>query len=175
MLLSSLRANQHLLLQPYANLRGANLRGADLQGANLQEAYLRGVDLQGANLQNTCLDPEAEIPDCNLEDWVIREDGRLQGWRTKRSSCVGDNEYKIGQIYRAPVFSIARTECHPGLYVWPTRRDARNWLNDYPKGESIIEIAVKPKDLYQVGSKWRCREFEVIDFSYKFEFIDFSY
>ena len=140
-----------------ANLRGADLRGAFLRGAFLREAFLRGADLRG-----TVLDPErAPNADCASFADDPGRPGYVIGWRTRRSTHVGDTEYAPGGIYRAPVFSVAETECHPGIYLWPTREDAQAWLTNRVS-DDVVEVRARRADIHHAGTKWRAREIEVV-------------
>jgi len=157
-----------------ANLSGANLSGAKLSGANLFSAdlfsaILSGAILSGANLCRanlcranlsgsiligTCLDPESE-PNGNIEGFNV-SDGSVLGYRTRVAGHI--DKYRDGRIYSADWFSTAETECHPGLYLWPTLKLAQ----DYAPGQEIIQVRTKPEDVHKAGAKWRCRWFEVI-------------
>jgi len=98
------------------NLRGADLRGADLSGA----------DLRGADIRGTCLAGLSGVTPAALEwhGWEVR-DGWVYGWRTARSIHVGSHEYTPG-VHEAPYLSIDETtDCHPGIYMLPTRKAAQ--------------------------------------------------
>jgi len=147
----------------------ADLTGADLVGADLRGADLRWTDLTGADLAGTCLDPGAAIPPQDLSGWEVLPDGRLLGWRTRRSMHAGNTIYEHGVHYEAPWFSVDETtECHPGLYAFPRRGDAEGWARIYPYGlprgphPSVVQVAIEPADILRAGDKWRCRRFEVL-------------
>jgi hypothetical protein len=146
-----------------ANLRDADLRDADLRGADLQGADLRGADLRGADLQNTnlwnakfdgakltgtCLDPTNKPSGAY---GFKLENGRAIGYRTT-------SNYEVGKTYKAPVFSTSPTECHPGLYLWPTLEQAVDYRSSW---FSFIKVSAKPEDIHQAGDKYRCKEFHV--------------
>lgn len=138
-----------------ASLGGANLRGANLDGASLDGASLFGANLYGASLGDTCLDPDNK-PNADVAGFRHRKDGRyVVGYRTRKAGHI--KEYKNGRHYSADWFSTADTECHPGLYIWPTLTDARCWSMN-----SLIRVSVRVKDIHRAGDKWRCREFEVL-------------
>ena len=144
------RANLSRANLSWADLIGANLSRADLSGANL-----RWADLSGANLSWTCLDPN-NSPNADVEQFEIK-DGYAIGYRTRKTPHVG--QYLDGRVYSADFFSTSNTECHPGLYLWPTLQQAKN----FSPGEEIIVVRTKPADIHRAGSKWRCRWFEVMD------------
>jgi len=130
---------------------------ADLSGANLEQTDLRGANLYRANLKNTCLDPDNK-PNANIEKFKFRKDKRhVIGYRSRSAGHI--DKYRNGRTYSADWFSTSDTECHPGLYIWPTLRKARCWAG--PKAE-IIKVSVKPEDIHKAGFKWRCRQFTVI-------------
>jgi hypothetical protein len=147
-----------------ANLRGADLRDANLRGADLRDANLRGADLQGANLrgadlQDTCLDP-SNVP--NQQGTEQFKDN--VGYRTKRQMFLGYSDYEVGKTYTAPWFSTAETECHPGLYIYPTLGAAIRFASGghYYQGD-YIKVTFDPVDLHQAGDKWRVKSFTVVE------------
>jgi len=167
-----------------AGLSGANLSGAGLSGADLSRAYLGRADLRGAclgradlrganlsgaylsraNLSGTCLDP-SNSPSGAGDSFRKTSHGRVLGYRTQRSTCVGSAEYKPGKTYTAPVFSTAETECHPGLYLWPTLEQAQEWAQEWAEcysADGIIKVSAKAVDVHSAGDKWRCKSFRVI-------------
>jgi len=105
-------------------------------------------------LTDTCLDPENE-PNADVAafercgDFVI-------GYRTRKARHI--DKYRDGRTYSADVFSTADTECHPGLYIYPTVTQVKEWTIE----QEIIRVHVRPCDVHRAGSKWRCREFLVI-------------
>jgi hypothetical protein len=113
---------------PKADLSEADLSEADLIGANLSWANLSGANLSLADLSGTCL---AHVPGCTPAalaylGWEVRGQN-VYGWRTAQSAHVGDTHYRTGQTYEAPYLSCSReTACHPGIYILPTRNQARN-------------------------------------------------
>jgi uncharacterized protein YjbI with pentapeptide repeats len=149
-----------------ANLSGANLLNTILTGANLIDADLqctdlRGADFPGANLKNTCLDP-ANIPNQKNIELFESSDGKVIGYRTRRSNCCGGTNYEDGKSYSAPVFSTGNTECHPGLYMFPTLARLEKYIKSYRLTGEKIKVLIDPKDIHRVGDKWRCRAFTVI-------------
>ena len=138
------------------NLRGAKLRGARLTGADLTRADFAGVDLTGAKLTRTYLDPAAQ-PNRDVANFARADDGRCIGWRTRTSQHCGSTEYTPG-VYTAPWFSVAPTECHPGLYCYPAREQVEN---EYPDAE-VIEVRFDAADCHRAGRKWRVKTFEVV-------------
>jgi hypothetical protein len=142
-----------------ANLAWANLTGANLAGANLTEAYLAG-----ANLAGTFLDP-ASTPNA---DWPAEADaeGYVTGYRSRRFGALcgtSPRDLKDGETVRAEVFSAATTECHPGLYLWPTLDMARKWAYGHIKcGAPIVSVRVRKADIHRAGDKWRAKEIIVV-------------
>jgi len=147
-----------------ANLRGASLSEADLSEANLSwanlseadlsEADLSEANLRGANLRGTVLDLSNK-PNANT-DGFEQTDGFILGYRTRKAGHI--DQYCDGRYYSADWFSTCeQTECHPGLYLWPTLQRAKEWSD----GE-IIRVRTKPECVHRAGDKWRCQWFEVI-------------
>ena len=136
-----------------ADLGLANLRSANLRLADLKSAYLWLADLRLANLASTCLDPEAD-PNMQVEEFS-QEDGYVVGYRTRATGHAV--MYRDDRRYSADVFSVADTECHPGLYLWPTLGHAYTWS----KAETI-KVLTKATEVHKAGSKWRCRWFQVV-------------
>ena len=142
-----------------ADLRWADLSGADLSGADLRWADLRWADLcvanlYGADLRQTCLDPD-NMPS-GADDSFKRVRGYVIGYRTRKAGHI--DQYRDGRYYSADVFSTDDTECHPGLYLWPTLALAKSWSPN----EELIKVRTRPTEVHKAGSKWRCRWFEVI-------------
>ena len=158
-----------------ADLTGADLTGADLTGADLTRAdltcvkltraELTGTDLTragltGTNLTGTCLDPMA-IPSGAMSDRWKRyrcRDGTewIRGWRTKRSIHIGHTVYEAGSFHEASVFSVAPTGCHPGIYLFPTKKEALERAGSAP----IVEVWTRPWEIHEagkVGGKARAR------------------
>ena len=134
----------------WANLSGADLRGADLDGANLYETHLQGTNLQGADLSSTCLDPMT-APNAQVAGFEEIDGGWCLGYRTKNSPYMRANLYVVGEYREAPVFSTSGTECHPGIFVLPTIKEAWVWGND------IVSVIFRPWECHKAGSKWRVR------------------
>ena len=136
-----------------ADLRGANLRGANLTDADLTVAHLRGANLAGATLTGTCLDSDSTP---NADVFGFGRCGRfVAAYRTRKAGHI--DRYRDGRTYTADWFSTADTECHPGLYIWPTLEMARQW-----SGGELIRVYALPEDVHRAGKKWRCRMFRVI-------------
>ncbi len=153
-----------------ANLYGANLFGADLSGADLSEANLQGADLseaslyranlQGADLTNTVLDPN-NTPNGDYNGF--EEDGDyIIGYRTM-SQFLRNKEYVVGDKVVAPYFSTCVTSCHPGLYLYPTIAMVVSFQFAYSIRGPIIRVRTKKTDIHRASSKWRCKEFEVLE------------
>jgi uncharacterized protein YjbI with pentapeptide repeats len=64
--------NNHLVIGPRADLRGAHLEGRDLRGANLEEAHLEGAYLEGAHLEKANLE-RAYLRGAHLEGTYLEE------------------------------------------------------------------------------------------------------
>ena len=169
------RANLHRANLSGADLRGVDLRGVDLYGANPSGADLRGADLRGvdlygadlygadlhrANLRETCLDPTnkangnvAGFEQCTGSDGA----DCIIGYRSRSTPDIG--QYLDGRTYGADFFSTSNTECHPGLYLWPTLEQATGWSGN---GVEIIKVLAHPEHTHKAGTKWRTRWFQVI-------------
>jgi hypothetical protein len=137
-----------------ANLSRADLYGANLYGANLSRAKLSRANLSGAKLLDTVLDPARE-PNGDI-DGFERDGDYIVGYRTRTTPHIG--EYRDGRTYGADFFSVCTTECHPGLYLWPTLQHAKNFSGD----AEFIKVRTYPKDTHRAGRKWRCRWFTVL-------------
>jgi len=158
------RANLSRANLSEANLSGADLSGANLSGANLSEANLSGADLfevnlskanlYGADLPNTCLDPN-NPPNAKIDEFIERDGELVIGYRTRKAGHI--DEYRDGRTYSADWFSTSDTECHPGLYLWPSLKAAKQW-----KDEETIRVVTSPADIHKAGSKYRCRWFKVL-------------
>ena len=132
-----------------ANLAGANLFRADLTSANLTCAYLAG-----ANLAGTVLDP-VNKPNGNIEEFK-RRGKYVYGYRTRAAGHIG--EYQDGRNYNADYFSTCpETDCHPGLYVWPTVEQAKSY-----SGDPLIKVRIPAWAVHKTPTKWRCVEFYVM-------------
>ena len=125
------------------------------------KANLSGADLSGADLHETCLDPEAPIPE--ISDREILEAGmeidgeHILAWRTRNSQYVGSTEYTPG-TYTAPVFSVSQeTECHPGIYFASV-----SWLKAKYGRASLVRVRVLRNEAIHVGDKWRAKRIEVL-------------
>ena len=137
-----------------ANLTGANLTGANLTGANLTGANLYRANLSCANLEGSCLDPTGSA---SADVVGFETDGdRIIGYRTRKTPHVG--KYLDGRTYSADFFSVSDTECHPGLYLWPTLAAAM----DYSPDEEIIKVVAPAAHPHHAGEKWRTRWFTVV-------------
>ena len=126
-----------------AYLHGADLSGANLHGANLHWADLHGANLRGANLSCTCLAGIPGVTPAALEwhGWEVC-DGWVYGWRTARSIHVGSHEYTPG-VHVAPYLSTdEHTDCHPGIYMLPTRDAAQREHADIVRCRARCEDVV---------------------------------
>ena len=140
------------------NLEGANLMWAylinvDLSGAKLKGANLMWAYLSGANLTNTILDPVA-IPNGDVEGFetYTSRSGEVwcAGYRTDNSLYIGERVYCPGLWYHAPYFSVCPvTDCHPGIFVLPSRTLVEKWDNN------IVKCWFRAIDCHHVGNKWR--------------------
>jgi len=137
-----------------ANLQSADLQGADLRSANLQDANLQGAYLQSTNLLKTCLDYNNK-PNGKTESFR-KYKKMVIGYRTRRAGHI--DIYRNGRYYSADVFSTADTECHPGLYLWPTIEAAKK----FSLGSELIKVRTEPKTIHKAGNKYRCQWFYVI-------------
>jgi hypothetical protein len=142
----------------YADLTRTRLSGANLSGADLSYAKLSGADLTRTrlwktNVANTCLDPNNQ-PNGDIAGF--ERCGRyVVGYRSRQAGHI--DKYRDGRTYTADWFSIADTECHPGLYIWPTIEASLAWIDGYH-----IRVYVLPEDVHRAGAKWRCRMFKVV-------------
>ena len=140
-----------------AILSRADLYAADLSGADLRAADLSGADLRAAILSGACLDPDNRLSCAALREagFELEWDSEASilwayGWRTRRSKYVGNTEYVPGQTYRADVFSLeTTTECHPGLYLCPTREAALEWDKD------VVRVKCDAVSIVKAGAKYR--------------------
>ena len=142
-----------------ADLSGADLSGAYLSGADLWGADLSGADLSWANLSRadycgTCLDPKAE-PNSDIEGFEV-VGTCVTGYRTRKAGHI--DEYRDGRYYSADWFSVSDTECHPGLYLWPTLEAAKRFSGSV----EYIRVETKSSEIHRAGTKWRCRWFHVL-------------
>jgi hypothetical protein len=128
-----------------------------LSGADLREACLREAYLSGADLSQTCLDPTN--PPNGLADNFVDHDASWKiGYRTRESKYIGSTIYEVGELYKAPVFSTCDTECHPGLYVFPTFQEAKR---EARYRSEVISVLFEAHNLHKAGSKYRVTEFLV--------------
>jgi uncharacterized protein YjbI with pentapeptide repeats len=144
-----------------ASLRGADLIEANLTGANLTDTWLEGTKMDRANLKNTCLDP-ANIPNKKGIELFESVDSGVIGYRTRYSHSYDGAAYEDGKTYKAPIFSTAYTECHPGLYIFPTLSLLKTYMKEQHMTEGTIKVLVDPNNIHGAGNKWRCRAFTVI-------------
>ena len=138
-----------------ADLTRANLTGADLTGADLTRANLTWANLTGADLTGTCLDPDNRPT--GADDSFEIQNGYAIGYRTEIAGHI--DRYRIGRFYSADFFSTSETECHPGLYLWPTLRQSIGYRGNVP----MIKVRTRPEAIHKVGSKYRCQWFEVLE------------
>jgi hypothetical protein len=143
----------------YAYLWEANLHGANLQGAYLQETDLYDINLTEANINHTALDPRNTL---NTDYRGFKEDGDyIIGYRSKRR--LNSGSYSVGDKVKAPYFSTCKTECHPGLYLYPTVAMVLKFQESNTNSRGpIIKVRTKKTDIHRAGDKWRCKEFEVL-------------
>ena len=137
----------------WANLSEANLSEANLSEANLSEADLRWANLSEANLTNTVLDP-TNIPNIPTE---FGKGPIIYGYRTRKAGHI--DIYRDGWTYSADWFSTCETECHPGLYLWPTLKEAIIFSGE---DKEFIKVEAKLQHTHKAGSKYRTRWFKVI-------------
>jgi hypothetical protein len=119
-----------------------------------ERANLYGANLSGANLSKTVLDPKNK-PNSETAGFV-EDDGFIVGYRTRKAGHI--DKYRNDKFYSADWFSTCNTECHPGLYLWPTLKQARDFSGDV----EFIKVRTKASEIHKAGSKYRCRWFEVI-------------
>ena len=143
-----------IALNAGADLGRADLRGADLRMADLREANLRRASLHTAKLTGSVLDPD-NTPNADVVGFEQSGD-HVIGYRTREAGHI--DKYRDGRTYAADWFSTCVTECHPGLYLWPTRKAAQEWS----PGKEIIKVETSPADIHHAGTKWRCRWFRVV-------------
>jgi hypothetical protein len=141
-----------------ANLSRADLSGADLRGAYLYGTNLAWTDLGWANLANTCLDPSAEIPQCDLSEFASDGD-YIIGYRTKKSQHCGKTIYETGNHYVAPYFSVdTETKCHPGIYLATII-----WLHNNYSIEKYVKVKALKSETIKAGDKYRAKQIWVIE------------
>lgn len=137
-----------------AYLKGATLAHSNLSGARLENASLIWTDFSKSNLTGTCLDPDART---NEEGDFDSDKDQLIGFRTINQRCMYGPDYRIGQTYTAPWFSVSSDKCHPGLYVCRSIADARKY------GERLIEVRFqRENNLHHALGRYRVREFFVV-------------
>ena len=118
---------------------------------DFSDADLSGADLSGADLRGTCLDPMVP-PNCGTSDFeTIDGEQWCVGYRTQNSPHMEGDGYQVGELYEAPIFSTADTECHPGIFVLPTVKSAQKW------GPEIVKVIFRPWECHRAGDKWRVR------------------
>jgi hypothetical protein len=123
----------------------------------LSEANLFGANLFGAVVEKTCLDTTNKTTGA---DKRFRRVGKyVIGYRTAKAGHI--DKYRVGRFYTADWFSTADTECHPGLYLWPTVDQARQYAAKYGIEGPIIMVRTYVKDVHKAGTRYRCRWFEV--------------
>jgi len=103
------------------------------------------------------LDPE-RAPNGDVRHFERDGDDHVLGYRTANSPVIRGGGYETGKTYTAPVFSTCSvTDCHPGLFLCPTIESAQE------NGKDIIKVRALAKDVHKTPSKWRCREFTVLE------------
>jgi uncharacterized protein YjbI with pentapeptide repeats len=86
---SSNSSNNHLVIGPRADLRGAHLEGRDLRSANLKSALLKGAYLEGAHLEKANLE-RAYLEGAHLEGTYL-EEANLKGANLIRATLIRAN------------------------------------------------------------------------------------
>jgi hypothetical protein len=105
-------------------------------------------------LEKTCLAHD-NVP--TGADAAFAYDGDyVIGYRTEKAGHI--DKYRVGRCYSADVFSTSDTECHPGLYLWPTLAQATAFSGEVP----MIMVRTKPETIHKAGEKYRCQWFEVV-------------
>jgi len=121
---------------------------------NFTGANLTGANLYRANLTGTVLDPVNE-PNGNVEGFE-KQGKYIYGYRTRKAGHI--DEYRDGRSYSADWFSTCeKTDCHPGLYVWPTVEQAKSY-----SGDPLIKVRIPAWAVHKTPTKWRCVEFFVM-------------
>jgi len=144
-----------------AYLSGADLRDADLRGADLSGADLRDADLKRAKRSKTVLDPTI-TPNGDVAGFA-RKGRFVFGYRSANSCCMNETfEYVVGKRYVASVFSVADTECHPGLYLFPTLEAAQEFGKDRTV-PGYIKCRALASHGHRAGNKWRFKAFTVVE------------
>ena len=154
------RANLHGADLRRTNLSEVDLRGTDLSETNLSGADLSGTNLRGVNLYKACvsgtvLDPDNAVNN-DVKAFKYYSKGFVIGYRTRKAGHI--SKYQDGRTYSADWFSTCKTECHPGLFVWPTIKQVR----DFSGNVECISVKIPKKHIHKAGSKYRCRWFTVL-------------
>jgi hypothetical protein len=89
-------------------------------------------------------------PNCDVSNFEKMGDWCI-GYRTKNSPQLGGDSYIIGDLREAPYFSVSKTECHPGIFVLPTKERALKW------GTKIVKVIFREWECHRAGDKWRVR------------------
>jgi len=150
-------ANMRGAYMNQTNLHRADARDADLTGADLRTAHVEATCFDVANLSETCLDPRI-APNGEADDFRRDASGWVVGYRTAKPIFMSGPKYKVGRLYKAPIFSTSHFECHPGLYLYPRIRDV---VFEFSNRE-IIKVITCPEDIHKVGMKYRTRWFAVL-------------
>ncbi|RLG44721.1 MAG: hypothetical protein DRN81_03830, partial [Thermoproteota archaeon] len=161
--LAAVRQNG-LAIKFLENPSDAVLAAVNFEGVDLTNHNLAGLHLQGVNLTGTCLDPENK-PNGDVEGFEVdpTDSSRVIGYRTRKSLFNGDLEMVDGETYTAPVFSTAETECHPGLYLYPTAHTVDAFCKEHNvRHYEIIRVTTRSCDVHRAGSKWRTKELQVV-------------
>ena len=85
------------------------------------------------------------------------DDEHFFAYRTERSMHIDERLYKVGVEYAAPVFSVADTSCHPGLYF-----ATLEYIKETYAYINVVKVRIALKDAFRAGYKYRCRRFTVI-------------
>jgi len=105
------------------------------------DANLSGANLSGTKLSRTCLDPVLTAAARRLA--TLNRQRGIIGYRTATSQHVDDKTYTPGHTVVANALSWnSATECHPGIYFYPTLEELRN---RYPI-QSVVKVYVRAGD-----------------------------
>lgn len=148
----SMFKNMHFM---HTNLTRTYFHDCNFSGCDFAFSNLMGTVFMKCDLTDTVLDLRRKA---NGDVDGFKRDGYyVYGYRTEAAGHIG--KYIVGRTYSADIFSTcSRTECHPGLYLWPTKRRAHDWSGLVP----YIKVKALARDVHRVGNKWRCRAFTVV-------------
>ena len=103
----------------------------------------------------TCLDPGNKLNN-DISKFKCKRN-RAYGYRTRKAGHI--DIYRDGWTYTADWFSTDVTECHPGLYIWPTLVGAKEFSGS---DKEFIKVSIPKNLIHRAGSKYRCRIFTVL-------------